>query len=126
LNLDPLAGILQAKIPSLTGKVFIDKMPDSVVSGILLTTDYYGSHITIYTPGYVTGRFRLLSRDTTYRNGYDTAKECLEALTITQTVTTANMVIKQCLPKTLPISFPRTLGDTREFLVNFDLNYVEI
>lgn len=124
MNLELIANKLQDDGVGVRGaNIFINHMPVTVTKGVLLRPPYIGTPIDNELPNYRKTRFNASVRAKTYQEANALATLVIDSLTVGYTVT-PEIVINYIRPTTEPVSFPVSEGDSVEFLMIFEANYV--
>lgn len=124
MNLEILAHKLQTDGVGKKGvDIFIQHMPQSAETGILLRMPYIGAPIDYELPGYRRERFNLIVRSKKYQTAEALVRKAMTSLTVSETQLTG-MDIRFMRPERLPISYPLSEADMTEFLVIFEAVYV--
>lgn len=124
MNLEMIAGKLATDGVGVTGtSIFINHMPVSADSGVLLRPPYVGTPIDYELPNYRRTTFAASIRGKTYVAAKTLAAQVVASLTFHETVL-AGLDIRHVRPVTEPVSFPISEGGHVEFLVIFEAIYV--
>lgn len=130
MNLDVLSQVITAADLGTLGKdLFQHHMPDAVTEAIMLKEPLAGTTINHDLPGYLKGQIQLVVRSSTNATGDAKANRLLSVLTIhNEAYADKNgvflMKIVYLRPRTLPIIYPRTPGNTIEWSIVFDACYL--
>lgn len=127
MRIDLLADLLEAAMPGT--KIFEDEMPADARAGVLLRLPLLGVPIDWEIPGYLKGQVQAIVRAQKVDTGDALAKKVGDALTFTErSFTDANgvevMFVNYLRPRTLPIIYPRSDGNGKEWSINLDACYV--
>lgn len=123
--LDEIAQKLVAAGEGVLGQdLFIAHMPVDAQRGVMLTNDLMGVAIDPELPGYHRASFQVIVRDVAYREGRDRAQRILDLLHTQQRQVLGTWTFNWILARHLPVAFPRSEGNMREFSVNFDVSAV--
>lgn len=123
--LDVATYLEQQGIGYTTGRakdIFIYEMPETVTEAVLLKDAPLGNEIDHELPGYIVGDFQVIVRAKEIADGEAKADAVSSALTIlNQTI--GSLSVNYIRPRHLPMVFPVSEGDYREWLVMFDTNF---
>lgn len=127
MNLESIVTQLTANDCGYAGKsIFINEMPGSCESGILLLDGYSGTATDPYLDGYYVTEFRLITRSTDYAAGTALAKKASKALKTAAGWTATDMIVNRCWPMNLPRPYRRSVGAYWEFEVDVSIVFVDI
>lgn len=131
MRADILATILEDAGLGVIGEtIFIHHMPDACAEGVLIRLPLIGIPIDHELPGYIKGRVQVIVRATAQSAGDALASEVMKALTIYATeyldpeTGVFAMKINYLRADTLPIVYPRSVGNLKEWSINFDCCHV--
>ncbi len=132
MKLEMLAQVLvDADLGEIGQTIFVHHMPETLNQGVLLRTPLVGTPVDHYLPGYYKGRVQAIVRAITQTAGDELAIAVIKALqtlggtTLTDAETDTSLKINYLRPDTLPIVFPRSEGNLKEWSINFDCCYVQ-
>jgi hypothetical protein len=97
-------------------------MPVDAKRGVLLTNDLMGISVDPELPGYHRASFQVVVRDVSYKEGHDRAQRILDLLHTQKRLALGAWTFNWILARHLPVAFPRSEGNMREFSVNFDVS----
>ncbi|MBP2498250.1 hypothetical protein ABID82_005141 [Methylobacterium sp. PvP062] len=130
MRIDLLADLLEAaKIGTPGTSIFEDEMPADARAGVLLRLPILGVPIDWEIPGYLKGQVQAIVRAQKVATGDALARKVSEALTFTDRSFTDDkgvevMFVNYLRPRTLPIIYPRSDGNGKEWSINLDACYV--
>jgi hypothetical protein len=130
MRIDLLADLLAAAKVGTPGKdIFEEEMPADVKAGVLLKLPLQGVPIDHELPGYYRGAVQAIVRAQKVDTGDRLAKRVMEALTLSEHSFTNEageevMHVNFLRPRTLPIVYPRSDGNGKEWSINLDASYV--
>ena len=124
--------LAQAGLGEIGSTIFEHHMPADCRKGILVRAPLLGIKIDHYLPGYYRTMIQVIVRDVRHGAGATKAQQVLDLLTIQKPTsyndpadaTNQALQINQMLPETLPIVYPRSVGNGYEFSINLDASYV--
>lgn len=124
MNLEQMATAIEDAGLAVSKKtLFINRLPVTVRSGVLLRTTTLGTPINYELPGHLKGKFQLIVRDPDYVIGMTLAQAISDALTMNETQLDG-MYVRYVRPHNLPVAFPVNDSDLIEFSVNFDACFI--
>jgi len=124
MNLESIAERIEAQSVATRGRdLFLNLMPGEIPVGLLLKEPFGGTEIDHELPGYRKASFQIISRSEDYAEAKELIEQAVEALTMVDTALT-DMQVHYMRPRHEPFTFPLTVGNRLEFLVNMDLCYV--
>lgn len=130
MNLNLFAHILQDADAGEIGKsIFVHFMPATVRTGLLVKAPVEGSAFNAELPGYVCGKFQVISRAPTYADAEILIKKAVDALH-TQQIRAFDppehgfRQINLIVPTHYPWTYPRSDSSDIESSVNFDCSAV--
>lgn len=109
--------------------LFEFEMPADCRSGVLLKLPLQGIEIDHELPGYFRGKVQAIVRAQKDETGERISKRVSAALTFTNRSFVDDkgvelMFVNFLRPKTLPIVYPRSVGNGKEWSINLDASYV--
>jgi hypothetical protein len=124
MNLEQMAQALEdAGVGVQKKTLFINRLPVTVPTGILLKTTTAGTPIDWELPGFFRGKFQAIVRDPDFTAGAALAQQVSDALTFDETQLDG-IYVKYVRPRNLPVAFPVNDADLIEFSINFDICFV--
>ncbi|MCP1540060.1 minor capsid protein [Methylorubrum extorquens] len=130
MRLDLLADFLELRGIGTPGiDIFEDQMPADCRTGVLLKLPLQGIDIDHELPGYFRGKVQAIVRAQKAEDGDRLAKRVMDALTLYRHGLVDKegrevLFINHMRPKTLPIIYPRSEGNGKEWSINMDASYV--
>lgn len=131
MKLDYLASLLVAANLGTAGEsIFIGSMPSDCTEGIMLRNPLSGIDIEHELPGFYKSDPQVVVRSQRFDTGESKAAAVIKALSITQTRkvlgpnSKPSMTINYVRARHLPIMYPRSDGNGREWSINFSACYV--
>lgn len=130
MRIDLLADLLAAAKIGTPGKdLFEDEMPADARAGVLLRLPLLGVPINWELPGYYKGQVQAIVRAQKVATGDAMAAKVGAALTLFERSFTDDqgaevMFVNYLRPRTLPIIYPRSDGNGKEWSINLDACYV--
>jgi hypothetical protein len=130
MRIDLLADILaDAGIGAPGQDIYEEEMPADVRAGVLIKLPLQGVPIDHELPGYFRGAVQVIVRAQKVDTGDRLAKQVMDALTLSErTFLDAQgnevMHVNYLRPRTLPIVYPRSDGNGKEWSINLDASYV--
>lgn len=125
MNLGGFVKILEDAGLGTAGKdIFLFELPADVPEGILIRLPLTGVKVHHEIPGYHTTEIQVIVRSQKQSVGHAKADRVMAALTsyhriVTDPETGEEIEVKQMLPETLPIRYPRSDGNGIEWSINF-------
>lgn len=128
MRIEFLSDRLEALGLGKVGKsIFEHEMPAECRTGVLLKLPLQGIPIDHELPGYFRGSVQAIVRAQQDETGRTLADKVMAALTITGETFTSDgveMRVNFLRPKTLPVTYPRSDGNGKEWSINLDASYV--
>lgn len=125
MNLEPFANLLQAEKHGQIGKtLFMNMMPATAKTAILLRSPLTGTPLDHELPGYLKHEFQLIVRARSYTEGEAKIEAVTAALTMYERQV-GDLYVKYVRPQTKPVAFPLSDGNLLEFSVQFSFCVVE-
>lgn len=123
MKLEPMAERLESEgLGSQGDDIFINFMP-AEKTGLLLRYPFGGVMIDHDLPGYRKGSFQLIARGKDYETALELINQAIAALEMEEADLTG-LRVKYMRPRHDPFTFPTSVGNNVEFLVNIDVCYV--
>jgi hypothetical protein len=127
MRIDLLADVLEAAAPGT--HIYEDEMPADARAGVLLRMPLQGMPINWEIPGYYKGQVQAIVRAQKVATGDALARKVMDALTFVERSFTDEkgadvMFVNYLRPCTLPIIYPRSDGNGKEWSINLDACYV--
>lgn len=119
-----------AGLGEISKTIFVESMPAEIKRGILVKMSLAGSKIDHELPGLYRPKIQIIVRAQSHADGENLATAILNLLQSKQDTIWNDasnnplFLMKQFLPYTMPIIYPRSDGNGLEVSVNFDLCYV--
>jgi hypothetical protein len=133
MKLEALAELIVADGLGVIGQtLFVYQMPASCKSGIVLRLPPTGNSLNHYIPGYISGKFQVIIRDTSYEAGNEKSNRLSKLFTFFEPKDFLDeqnrlyMRINQCFPCNTPIIYPRLENNLVEWSITFDVNFIEL
>ena len=129
MRLSLLADLLEAaQIGVKPEAIYIDEMPATETIGVLLRLPLTGVPINHELPGYYRSQVQAIVRAQKAANGDLLAARVSAALTLTDRSLPAggpeSMFVTFLRPRTLPVVYPRSDGNGKEWSISLDACYV--
>lgn len=113
-----------AGLGTLGKNITIDTLPISCPRGVFVRSNISGDEIDYEIPGLGRGEFHLIARSHSYEDGMTLLEKAIQALTVTKQPTTfGQMRVRYCRALTMPMCFPLSDGNLREFAVRMQICY---
>lgn len=123
MNLMPFADKLETDLVAVKGKtLFINMMPVTCKTGVLLRDKLTGTPIDHELPGFYKGRFQVIARSPSMVEGDALINAVMASLTLSETQL-GSMLIRYSRPSELPSVFPLSDGNIYEFNLWFDVAF---
>jgi hypothetical protein len=125
MNLLPFAQRLEDAGLGVQGKsIFIDQMPMTVTTAVMLRNPLSGVPINNYLPGFYRARFQVIARAPTYDAGQALMRQVIATLRVPAETMIDTAKINYCRPLTLPVPYPLSSANLIEWSVNFEICFV--
>lgn len=130
MRIDLIADYLEAQDLGLPGvNIFEEEMPASTKVGILLKLPLQGIPVDHELPGYFRGQLQAIVRAQKVDTGDRLAHAVSTALTLVNQPFAGEdgaeaMFVNYLRPRTLPIVYPRSDGNGKEWSINMDASYL--
>lgn len=124
MNYEVLSKKLQTDGVGRIGKdIFVQYMPETAETGILIRNSFLGGLIDYELPGYRRDKFSLIVRSKKYKTAEELMRKAMKSLTLSET-TLPGMDIRYIRPERDFVTYPLNESDLHEFLVIFEAVYV--
>jgi hypothetical protein len=125
MNLLPFAQRLEDAGLGVQGQsIFVDQMPMTVTTALMLRNPISGVPIDNYLPGFYRARFQVIARAPTYDAGQALVRQAIATLRVPAETMIGTMKVNFCRPVALPVAYPLSSANLIEWNVIFELCFV--
>lgn len=130
MNLEIIVARLSTAGLGVPGQtLFAHFFPPDIPQGIMVRSPLQGIKIDHYLPGFYCAKIQVIVRAQSQVNGEALAKQVMEAMQTSRNANwtdgTTTVFVRQSLPETLPVRYPRSDGNGIEWSMHFDIVYSE-
>lgn len=123
MNLLQLADVLEQADIGVKGEtIFVNNMPSSSRTAVMLRGKFTGTKIDHELPGFYKTDIMLVVRAVDYAAGETLIERAVVALTLSEK-DLSEYYIRYCRPESLPAVYPLSDGDNMEFAVRMNLAF---